>query len=100
MSGPLVTNPPQLPAGRYRLEIHVVGPLAAEVSLAHPCHVLHAAPFVNRADQPRVRPVGAAPNGPAGTPMHLLLVLAIPVPEGPEEADQVTPAGEQLALDS
>lgn len=71
----------QLPAGRYRFEVHRLGPLAAVASLEHTCYVLHATPYLQRQAARSL----AVPAGSAGTDLvgdwHLLLVLAIPVEE-------------------
>jgi len=79
VSGPIVNNPPRLPAGVYRIAIDVLGPLPSLVRLDHDCYVLHAAPFVDRSQQPRVRPVGAATTGPAAQAMSIIMVSAVPV---------------------
>lgn len=80
MSGPATVQggAGMLPAGRYKLELHRVGPLAADVELSDPCYVLVATPYV----QPRpVRslavPADRVPGSATGD-WHVMLVLAIP----------------------
>lgn len=80
MSGPATVQggAGMLPAGRYKLELHRVGPLAADIALAEPCYVLQATPYVDRAAR-RSLAVPANSAGSATEPdWHLLLVLAIP----------------------
>jgi hypothetical protein len=68
-----------LPAGRYSIEIHRIGPADVVASIDRPAYVLHATPYLQRRT-PRALAVPAdTATTQADGEWYLMLVIAIPV---------------------